>query len=139
MPPRTLRRSTLCSKFQTSLTSSANDACSFFNSCVRVSHALRPRARPRLESELRERAAAILRELDGGAGHVVRVAERHALAHEVLREVGRQHLGPQLARHGGGHGLQRGQHASGDRQAALHGARHVEQALLVLLTAARAR
>mmetsp|Transcript_1604 Transcript_1604/g.2628 ORF Transcript_1604/g.2628 Transcript_1604/m.2628 type:complete len:295 (-) Transcript_1604:445-1329(-) len=80
-----------------------------------------------------EAHALVLRQLHGRARDVVRLAERHALAHEVLGQVGGQHLGDQFLRQLPRHRPQRGQHAARDLEAVLDGLHSVEEGLLVLL------
>mmetsp|Transcript_14367 Transcript_14367/g.30142 ORF Transcript_14367/g.30142 Transcript_14367/m.30142 type:complete len:207 (+) Transcript_14367:26-646(+) len=86
-----------------------------------------------LQRQVREGDALVLGQLDCRARDVVCLAEGHALAHKVLGEVGREHLGHELrgqrlrARHHRDHDTGRDLQARGNRVDS------VEERLLVFL------
>ena len=86
-----------------------------------------------LQRERVHRHISLLSELDDAAGDMVALAEWHALADEVVRDLGGQHLRCQ----GGGHllrdGGEGGQDAGGDLDAVADGLDVVEQGLDALL------
>lgn len=86
-----------------------------------------------LERESVHGDIGLLGELDDAAGDVVALAEGHALAHEVVCDLGGEHLG----RQGGGHllrdGGEGGQDAGGDLDAVADGLYVVQQGLDALL------
>mmetsp|Transcript_12622 Transcript_12622/g.39731 ORF Transcript_12622/g.39731 Transcript_12622/m.39731 type:complete len:229 (+) Transcript_12622:14-700(+) len=85
------------------------------------------------ELELGDLATLFLGQLDGRADDVVRLAEGHALAHEVVGQVG----GEQRRRERGAHPLardgERREHARGDLQRGAGRGGRVEKCALVLL------